>query len=183
MEDLGFGRFQWFAYEAIGFGINSTGFFFYILAFLTQEPALKCDVTPGNESHMYEICTRANVCAKDARITHWEVDENNSHTLENWRQKLDLDLCRDVYKPSLIASAFFLGWGASLLWLPRYADIYGRKRLFAIGMTVGAVFYTLLMLTESLYTMIFVTFVMGMITSIRVNVGSVYLMEMMPKSY
>ena len=132
---------------------------------------------------MKEICTRANVCAKDDRITHWEIDTSSNHTLDNWRQKLDLDLCKDVYKPSLIASAFFLGWGVTLLWLPRMADIYGRKRLFTYGMNVGAVFYTIMMITESIDVMIFATFVMGMITSIRVNVGSIYLMEMMPKSY
>ena len=34
MEDLGFGRFQYLAYAAIGFGINSVGFWFYILGYL-----------------------------------------------------------------------------------------------------------------------------------------------------
>ena len=42
MEDLGFGRFQYLVYVAIGFGINSVGFWFYILGYLIQEPGLHC---------------------------------------------------------------------------------------------------------------------------------------------
>ena len=48
MEDLGFGKFQVFTYSVIGLGINATGFWFYILGFLYQEPAYSCVTTPDN---------------------------------------------------------------------------------------------------------------------------------------
>ena len=84
--------------------------------------------------------------------------------------------------PSFIASAFFLGWSLTLLWVPRLADIYGRKYIFAIGQIFGAILYSILMVTDSLNVTIAVSFLCGMLNSVRVNIGYVYLIELMPKS-
>ena len=85
MEDLGFGRFQILAYAAIGFGINSVGFWFYILGYLYQEPGLRCKIADPHDPDYHIICTRTNICAGDSRILSWEVDENHELTLHNWR--------------------------------------------------------------------------------------------------
>ena len=92
-------------------------------------------------------------------------------------------MCKDVMKPSLIASAFFLGWALTLIWVPRLGDVYGRKKLFLFGTVSGAFLYTALMFTESLNLTIALSFCFGCLTSIRINIGSVYLLEMMPKSW
>ncbi len=48
IEQLGgFGKFQTFAYFAVSTGINSVGFWFYSLAYLTQEPGYKCQLARG----------------------------------------------------------------------------------------------------------------------------------------
>lgn len=114
---------------------------------------------------------------------NWEIDENSDHTLENWRQKLDLDLCTDIWKPSLIASTFFIGWALTLLWVPRLGDIYGRKQIFAVTMAFSVFLYAILMTTESLNVMILVSGLFGMLTSVRENIGFIYLVELFPKSY
>ena len=85
MEDLGFGPFQLLAYSAIAFGMNSTGFWFYILGYLYQEPAYKCESTPDHAAKMEEICTRENICAGDNRIINWKIDEDSDRSLDNWR--------------------------------------------------------------------------------------------------
>lgn len=85
--------------------------------------------------------------------------------------------------PSLIASSFFIGWAITLLWVPRLGDIYGRKQVFAIAMAFSVVLYALLMTTSSLNAMIAIAGLFGMITSVRVNIGYIYLMELVPKSY
>lgn len=183
MEDVGgFGRFQLLAYTVIAFGINSTGFWFYILGFLYQLPDYKCEVTPDHDAKIDDICTRENICAGDNRIRNWKVDEDSNRSLDNWRQKLELDMCIDVWKPSLIASAFFIGWCVTLLWVPGLADVFGRRRLFASAMAFGAVIYTVMMFTSSLNVMIGMSFLMGSLSSVRLNVGYIYLMELMPKS-
>ena len=72
-----------------------------------------------------------------------------------------------MWKPSFIASAYFIGWSVTLLWLPRIADIYGRRLLFAYGMVASSVLYTVLMFTGSLDVTIAVSFLLGMLSSVR----------------
>ena len=92
-------------------------------------------------------------------------------------------MCIDAWKPSLIASAFFIGWCVTLLWVPGLADVLGRRRLFAISMAFGAIIYTVMMFTSSLNVMIAMSFLMGIMSSVRINVGYIYLMELVPKSW
>ena len=182
LEDIGFGKFQMLAYAAIGFGINCTGYWFYILGYLYQAPAFSCEMTPDHLARSEEICTQANICKGDNRIIHWQIDEDADNTLYNWRQKLHIDPCEETWKLSFIASAFMLGWGATLLWVPSLADKLGRKPVFAFGNVLSTLMFSVLMVTESLDATIFASFVLGMLSSTCVNVGYVYLTELMPES-
>lgn len=71
----------------------------------------------------------------------------------------------------------------TLLWLPSFGDKYGRKKLFAIGMTLNLFMYIAMMVTHDLNTMLFCIFVQGGLNSIRMNIGYLYLLEMMPKHF
>ena len=75
----------------------------------------------------------------------------------------------------------FVGWASSLLWLPPMADRRGRKMIFWLGMVIDLALLTGLMLTHELIVMLIIQFGTGMMSSIRVNIGYVYLMELMPK--
>lgn len=55
--------------------------------------------------------------------------------------------------------------------------------MFAFATNLGAVLYTLLMVTESLDVTIALSFCFGALNSIRINIGFVYLTELMPKSH
>ena len=91
-------------------------------------------------------------------------------------------MCATPWKVGFIGSAFFLGWCTTILWLPRLSDGNGRKKFFMAGMALNMLLYTMLMTCESLDAMIFVMFCFGMTTSIRINVGYVYLMELVPEN-
>ena len=72
-------------------------------------------------------CTKAEICSGEY---DWEIDYESNHSLHNWYQKLDL-YCEDKWKIGFITSAFFVGWTICLiLFLPRTADIYGRRRVY-----------------------------------------------------
>ena len=75
----------------------------------------------------------------------------------------------------------FVGWAATLLWLPAIADRKGRKMIFWVGQVIDLGLFTGLMLTHDLVVMIILFFCFGAMSSIRVNVGYVYLMELLPK--
>lgn len=83
----------------------------------------------------------------------------------------------------MIGAAFFFGWAVTLLLVPRLADNYGRKPVFAYGITFSALLYTILMFTDSLNVTIFVSLLFGMMTSVRLNIGIIYLLELIPPSY
>ena len=90
-------------------------------------------------------------------------------------------MCAPSWKVGLLGTCLFVGWATTLLWLPSFGDKYGRKKLFAASMTINLLMYSVMMYTHSLDVMLFSIFVMGALCSIRVNIGFLYLMEMMPK--
>ena len=89
--------------------------------------------------------------------------------------------CEPKWRIGLLGSAFFFGWCLTLLWVPRLADIYGRKKLFVIGMIGDLVVFTIVMVSKSLNVMIVMIFCFGALTSIRKAVGFIYLMDMTPQ--
>ena len=81
----------------------------------------------------------------------------------------------------MLGSMVFAGWFSTLIWIPRISDMYSRKWLFTLGMIVDWFLFFCLFFVTSLDWMIVVMFVFGMATTIRVNVGFVYMMELFPK--
>ena len=75
----------------------------------------------------------------------------------------------------------FIGWVITLPIIPRISDIYSHKKIFIVGMWLDWLLFICLFLCKSLDFMIVVTFCFGLVTTIRVNVGFVYMMELMPK--
>ena len=63
------------------------------------------------------------------------------------------------------------------------ADKYGRRKFFWFGQIIDLALYTGLLLTENLVVMIIIMVLFGLFFSLRVQVGYVYLMEMMPKKW
>ena len=59
--------------------------------------------------------------------------------------------------------------------------MYGRKQIFAFGMTLNLLMYTIMMVTRDLNTMIISIFIQGALNSIRCNVGFMYFLELLPR--
>ena len=81
----------------------------------------------------------------------------------------------------MLGSMVFVGWFITLPWIPRLSDMYGRKSVFLIGMIIDWLMFIVMFLTTSVNWMIVVMLVFGMATTIRINIGFVYMMELMPK--
>jgi MFS family permease len=80
----------------------------------------------------------------------------------------------------MIGSIFFLGYVSSLLWLPRLADIYGRKGIFFMAMVFSTFSWVVFLFDIDIKVCYFNLFLIGFINSARINVGFVYLMEFIP---
>ena len=83
----------------------------------------------------------------------------------------------------MIGASLFVGWCLTLLWIPALADKHGRKPVYFIGMVIDLFLYVGLLVTTKLWVMILIWFLFGMASSIRIQVGYIYLTELMPKHW
>ena len=113
-------------------------------------------------------------------MVSYEIDWGNIYSIHNWVEKLDLVCCPD-WKVAMMGSMVFFGWVITLPWMPRLSDMYGRKVIFNIGMLTDIVLFIIMFFTTNIDSMIMVTFTFGLVTTIRINIGFVYLMELLPK--
>lgn len=91
-------------------------------------------------------------------------------------------MCVPSWKISFLGSAIFIGWCATILWVPRWSDSQSRKWYFAFGMGGDLLLYTSLYFITSLDVMIVVVFLFGLLTTHRVNIGFIYITEFTTKS-
>ena len=77
-------RFQMFAYLSIALGINSTGFYYYLLGYLIQYPVYSCTWNGTPPADPESVCTAENICAGDPAIDNWEIDYSSPNSLHNW---------------------------------------------------------------------------------------------------
>jgi len=69
-----------------------------------------------DENNTWKSCTKEEICSKDLE---WRWDESDEDHLDNWvlKDKLNL-LCEPAWKIGLIASLYFIGVVATLIFVP-----------------------------------------------------------------
>ena len=63
-----------------------------------------------------------------------------------------------------------MGIACTLLWVPRLADVYGRKRLACMGEVIDTVLMAGMLVVKNYYAMLFILFGLGLAGSLRMNV-------------
>ena len=127
-----------------------------------------------------EVCVAKNICAEDPRIASSQIDWENKDSIHNWRSMPGLT-CAPKVKIGLIGAFYFVGWAATTTWMPRFADLYGRKNLFKISQVCDLLLFTAIFFADSLEAFTALMFLIGLVTSLRINVGYIYLIEFIPK--
>ena len=121
-------------------------------------------------------CQPDKFCETD---TEWRYDFSSDTSLHNWVQKYDLT-CAPKSSAGMIGSMCFFGNVTTLLWLPRLADIYGRRGIFFSSIVFLLCLLVVLLVNTDIKVGYFIFFIIGCSASARVNVGFVYLMEFIP---
>lgn len=153
----------------------------YNLGYLIQPPTYMCKI--GGVWSTGGDCTIDNICAPDPSITDYKIDfSEGSGSLHNWWEKLDL-LCMMEWERKFMGSIFFVGWCSTLLWVPLLSDKYGRKPFFVWGQVLQFALMTVQMVTHNVMIMLAVIFAQGALTTIRINIGYLWLMELLPKRH
>ena len=139
-------------------------------------PTFKCNKVGSDDQYS---CVAADFCGKED-IEY--VIMPGPFSLDNWVSTLDLT-CRPAWQIGLFGSAYFSGWCSTLLWMPKLADVYGRKNLVWLAASAGLLIYTTVLMSRSYWVTIACIFLIGAFTSLRNMVGFTYLLELMGAPY
>ena len=145
-----------------------------------KPPVYECEWMGDAPLNPGEVCVAKNICDGDPRIASWSIDWLNPSSMFNWQQKLDM-MCEPKLKIGLLGTMYFIGWTMTATWLPRFADLYGRKNLFKISQVCDTILFVALFMIDNINAMLAFMFILGLLTSIRINVGYIYMTEFIPK--
>ncbi|TNV80510.1 hypothetical protein FGO68_gene767 [Halteria grandinella] len=169
----GFGTFQILSTSILISGFCTGSFLAYAISFLELNPKYYCiDPKKGTE---YE-CTRDDFCGTNIK---YRIDWNDHTSLYNWVETLDLT-CTPKEQIGLIGSMLFAGWAFAAVWLPRLADVFGRRTVYLYSMIGHFVFFGAIILSHSRVLTTVLMFLLGMSSVGRATVGYLYMMELSP---
>ena len=140
--------------------MSAYGFWFYNLAFLCMPPKFLCNYVGQEESF---ACRQQEFCGNPD--LEWMIDYSDPWTLHNWTEKLSL-VCKPSWQIGLLGSAYFGGWALTLLWLPSYADRYGRVQFYRISNTFWTLTFTIMIFSSNFWLVVFASFLTGFFASI-----------------
>ena len=112
--------------------INTNGWLIYGLSYLLLYPKYNCTYPDGSEipddsDDYISYCNPQFFCANDAY--GWSIDWNDHNSLHNLTDKFNLN-CASKLTISSLGMLFFGGFAAGSPFIPRMADVYGRKKVF-----------------------------------------------------
>jgi len=109
------------------------------------------------------------------------VDWNEPTSLDNWFVQLNL-ACESKARIGLIGSSIFFGWALSAIFLPRLADLYGRKLIVLISLCIQLVSFIGFYFSRNINVTTAFAFVFGTAAVGRCSISFLYLIELMPQS-
>ena len=91
--------------------------------------------------------------------------------------------CTSTIETSLIGSVFLFGIFFGSFFLPRFADLYGRKIIYLIGLAVYMLDCVGFLLCKNLYFLYVLLFIGGVAEVGTFDIGFVYAVELVPKKH
>jgi MFS family permease len=81
----------------------------------------------------------------------------------------------------MLGSMYFVGYSISCLFVPRIADMYGRRWPYIISMSIQVLAFIGLLVCKNLMGVLCLILLFGLCGGGRSTVGFLYLMELVPK--
>ena len=97
----------------------------------------------------WKVCERKEFCPELGGIVmEHRVDWSEPKSLHNWVERLDME-CTPKVDFGFMGSLVFAGWTFASLFVPRLADLYGRRLIFIINLVVQACIIGLIVVSKS----------------------------------
>ena len=153
--------------------ISSGSYIIFPLAYFELMPHFKCEYVDSfknervwSECQPSEFCNSMNYRMTSKHITQVSFDWSRSKSFHNYIERLNLE-CADHETIGMLGSMFFLGWAFTALFVPRLADIYGRKITFVCALLIQIPCIMVLILSHDVYLSMAALFIMGCCASGR----------------
>lgn len=172
----GLGFYQICHFWSVTLGMWAGVFILYSMLYLELDPAYLC---MNANSDTWYTCQKATVCSSSFDGQH-KVDYSSDRTIYNWIMQYDL-YCADEYFISLIGMLYFVGCFVGSIFLPRLADVYGRKPIFIVGLILYAITVVGALVSTNRYVLLGLMVLGGISESGRYYVGYIYAIEILPK--
>lgn len=92
-------------------------------------------------------------------------------------------MCESDWKGGFLGSVFYFFWCLALLYVPRQSDKIGRRNLFLLSRVLESGLFVASLFTHSYWVMVGLLVAFGLAAAGRINVGTVYMTEWMPRKY
>ena len=107
------------------------------LAFYELLPKFECQYVASPD--VWQTCTQADFCpgfgkSEDELAVSFRANWDDEMSLRNWVPRLGME-CATGAQFGLLGSQVFFGWTLSALFLPRLADLHGRKWVLLANQT------------------------------------------------
>ena len=89
-------------------------------------------------------------------------------------------MCVSKVKMGLVGSVWFMGWVITLPFIPRLADIYGRRKLVCIALACHFPLIYGVLACQSFNAILAIGLCFGLLNSVRFNIGFIYMQELFP---
>ena len=113
-----------------------------------------------------EVSCKPDDFCKDPTVLSFRPNMELKESYINWISHYELTCTPGGYI-GLIASSFFAGWIATLVFVPRISDLYGRYRFIQIGNVFQLIGYSLLFMTRSYTVLVIAMVTLGMCSTLR----------------
>ena len=133
-----------------------------------------------NERGVYQDCEASTYCQMDRNLT--KIDWNSLESLHNWVEHLDI-ACDSHTQFGMIGSAYFSGYTLSCLFVPRLADLYGRRLPFLVSSWFQLFIFIGIFFSNSYLFTVALILVFGFCGAGRSVVGYLYLLELVPSDW
>ena len=126
---------------------------------------------------MTYLCSPEDFCDKPDIV--FSINYSNHLNFYNLYTQYDL-VCKKKFATTLLNMIAFSSAFVGCTFLPRCADLFGRKKVFVVAVVAQFPAYAVLTATHSLMVAYAAVFCFGMATIARLSGGFLLLMEVMP---
>lgn len=135
-----------------------------------------------NETNAVEyVCSPHDFCS-DSSISYRVNYEGDYTNYDNWFTQYGL-VCKPKAATAILNTIGFASVFLGCLFIPRLADLYGRKGVYMVSMMCQAPVFLVLTFTHSLMVAYAAAFFFGLCVIGRVAAGFLLLMELVPTKW